>query len=122
MRLRALLILLALAWSNCSNAATPDKPFVVFGYYDVSCGKWAGERKTNPQFLDWYYVYFQGFATAHNAFSNDSIAGPLPDALSFGLYVDKYCNEKPLGNFLGAVFQLTDELATKAATTSPKKK
>jgi hypothetical protein len=95
-------------------ALAADKPFTMFGYATESCGKWvksadnAGQRAL---YISWVTGFVSGynFGNPHNQVN----LGRMPDNETLTLYIDNFCRENPLNNFVVAAPMLVQELREK---------
>ena len=99
------LLLAAIAATN-DGAAVPLK---IVGFDDMSCRAWSAS-KTDAEQRALYVSWVRGVLTGHN----DANQSQQVSAISSGTveqYVNRYCTEKPLGNFSDAAFRLSDQFS-----------
>jgi hypothetical protein len=86
----------------------------VLSFADTSCGAWTRSQRDRSM-RQIYLYWFRGFVSGYN-YGSETKQVPLnamPDQDTLSLYVDKYCREQPLRPFIGAAFQLVEELRVK---------
>jgi hypothetical protein len=90
---------------------------------NVSCGKYAAHRKSRDQILHQLYSQWaQGFITGWNIgvplsgedMGKQKLQVITPDEESIFLYLDNYCNKKPLGYIFEGVYDLIKELGAES--------
>ncbi|MEF8714454.1 MAG: hypothetical protein V5B39_12985 [Accumulibacter sp.] len=95
-----------LAALSAANAAVPLK---IVGFDDMSCRTWSASKDDTEQ-RALYVAWVRGVLTGHNyANQNQQVS-----AISSGTveqYVNRYCTEKPLGQFSDAALRLTDQFS-----------
>jgi hypothetical protein len=88
----------------------------VYGAGLVSCGQWQQYRTTGDKANSFQLeAYIDGFLSGYNLAS----AGPdflksKPAAVSFYIWIDNYCRDKPLDAITQAMLALRDELLARA--------
>ncbi len=93
-----------------SAGATPVK---LVGFDDMSCQAWTKSRD-DPDQRQLYVVWIRGLLSGHN-YANQR--NPV-SAISSGTieqYVNRYCIEKPLGDFGDAALRLSDQFSGRNA-------
>ncbi len=103
------LVLAAMSASH-AGAAVPIK---ILGFEEMSCRAWSvaqGDAEQRALYVAWV----RGVLTGHNyANPNQQVS-----AISSGTveqFVDRYCREKPLGQFSEAAFRLSDQFSGRNA-------
>lgn len=114
---RSLLILtvvVSIAICPSWSGAAEDDITHVLSFEDTSCGAWA--RSQSDKYRRQVYLYwFRGFVSGYN-FENriyQVTLNSMPDQDTLSLYVDKFCRENPLSQFVAAAFPLVRELRVK---------
>jgi len=108
---RLSLIVLVLSFAFAAPATAADKDGYSATQGNVSCGTWVKDRKEDG----WQYVaninWIVGYITAYNRQVPDvyQILGST-DMASVYLWMDKYCQENPLGTLPKGMQLLTNEL------------
>ena len=99
-------------------AEDEDLPIAIFSYSDTSCGAW-GKSATNKSLRAQYSSWFRGFVSGYNKGNpgNQVQLESMLEGEALFLYVDKYCEEKPLNPFVSAAFKLVEELRKPPAVT-----
>ena len=106
---RATLLLLL---SLFSTLATPDlfaAQVKIVGFDDMSCRAWV-KSKDDPDQRKIYLAWIRGALTGHN-YANQ---GQQVSAISSGTvenFIDRYCVEKPLGEFSDAALRMSDRFS-----------
>ena len=88
------------------DAAVPIK---IVGFEDMSCRAWSASKEDAEQ-RALYVAWVRGVLSGHN-YANQS---QQVSAISNGTveqYVQRYCTEKPLGQFSEAAFRLSDQFS-----------
>jgi len=104
-----ILIVLILSLTITMPAIAADKDGFVVAMGDITCEEWVSVRKKNS------YIYEEGwiagYMSAYNLLTPEviNILGNT-DMDSIYLWVDNYCQEKPLSSLFGAMRILTQEL------------
>lgn len=95
-----------------ANAA----PVKLLGFDDMSCQAWAKSKEDIDQ-RKLYVAWVRGLLSGHNyAHQNQQVS-----AISSGTieqYVNRYCTEKPLGEFSDAALRLSDQFSGRNAPIS----
>ncbi|HET7776188.1 MAG TPA: hypothetical protein VFK74_07470 [Azospira sp.] len=96
---------LAVCWSTAAGAA----PLKVLGFDDMSCQAWIQSRDDGEQ-RALYIAWMRGVLSGHN------YARPAQQvsAISSGTidnFVNRYCSEKPKGDFGEAILRLSDQFS-----------
>jgi hypothetical protein len=98
-------LLLALLLSTAAGAA----PVKIVGFDDMSCRAWVKSKDDGEQ-RKIYLAWIRGVLTGHN-YANQS--QPI-SAVSSGTvenFVDRYCVEKPQGDFGEAALRMSDKFS-----------
>ena len=116
----ALVCLLAFSAPGYSDDVNRD----FYGYGSLSCGIWHEIRqnwktKTNANAFGAAF-WISGYITAYNTMTPDTwdILGNT-DMDSVYLWIDKFCQENPLGHLASAMQDLTDELYPNRTVKAP---
>ena len=99
-------LLLAAMSTIQADAAVPIK---IVGFEDMSCRAWSASKEDAEQ-RALYVAWVRGVLSGHN-YANQS---QQVSAISNGTveqYVQRYCTEKPLGQFSEAAFRLSDQFS-----------
>ena len=102
--LPSLLLLFSLT-SSVSLAA----PLKIIGFDDMSCRAWV-KSKDDVEQRKTYLAWIRGVLTGHN-YANQ---GQQVSSISSGTvenFVDRYCVEKPLGEFSDAALRMSDKFS-----------
>jgi hypothetical protein len=95
-----------------SSIPSYSQGVAVHGFDDMSCGAWAKSAHQHEVVRAQYIYWIRGFVSGYNfgVPTKQVDLGQMPNNETVALYVDKYCREKPLNPFVGAVFDLVKEL------------
>ena len=99
------LLLAAIAASNVGAAV----PLKIVGFDDMSCRAWSASKADAEQ-RALYVSWVRGVLTGHN-YANQSQQVSAISSGTVEQYVNRYCTEKPLGNFSDAAFRLSDQFS-----------
>jgi hypothetical protein len=99
------LLLAAIAASNVGAAV----PLKIVGFDDMSCRAWSASKGDAEQ-RALYVSWVRGVLTGHN-YANQSQQVSAISSGTVEQYVNRYCTEKPLGNFSDAAFRLSDQFS-----------
>ena len=102
--LPSLLLLVSLT-SSLSFAA----PIKIIGFDDMSCRAWT-QSKTDAEQRKIYLAWVSGALSGHNY----ALQSQQVSAISMGTvenFVDRFCTEKPLGNFSDAALRMSDRFS-----------
>lgn len=106
MPLRCRLALLATLLASTAVLAAPIK---IVGFDDMSCRAWV-KSKDDVEQRRAYLAWIRGVLTGHNyANQNQQVS-----SISSGTvenFVDRYCAEKPLGEFSDAALRMSDRFS-----------
>ena len=103
-------VLLASLLAVGTSSAAPLK---ILGFDDISCRAWAKSRDDAEQ-RGAYLAWIRGVLTGHN-YANQS---QQVSAISSGTvenFVDRYCSEKPGGDFGDAALRMSDRFSGRNA-------
>ena len=106
---RKTFVLLALPLALLGQAPALAAPLKVLGFDDMSCQAW-GQSRNDPDQRGLYLAWMRGVLTGHN------YARPAQQvsAISSGTvenFVNRYCSEKPKGDFGEAILRLSDQFS-----------
>ena len=88
----------------------------MLGFDDMSCKAWV-QSKDDAELRKQYVAWGRGFLTGHN-YANQGHQVSVVSAGTVELYIERYCNEKPLGQFSDAVLRMSDQYAGRDAPIS----
>jgi proline dehydrogenase len=102
-------LVLLFGLSSLVNAA----PVKLLGFDDMSCQAWAKSKADTDQ-RQLYVAWVRGLLSGHNyAHQSQQVS-----AISSGTveqYINRYCTEKPLGEFSDAALRLSDQFSGRNA-------
>ncbi|MBS1227090.1 MAG: hypothetical protein H6R17_367 [Proteobacteria bacterium] len=101
---RTLLLLAALIATGATAA-----PVKIVGFDDMSCRAWVKSKDDGEQ-RKIYLAWIRGVLTGHN-YANQ---GQQVSSISSGTvenFIDRYCVEKPLGEFSDAALRMSDKFS-----------
>lgn len=101
--LRRMLPLVCAALLTSSAVAAPVK---IVGFDDMSCRAWTaskGDAEVRKQYIAW----IRGVLTGHN-YARQSQQVSVVSSGTIENHVDRYCREKPLGDFADAALRMSD--------------
>ena len=101
---RTLLLLAALIATGATAA-----PVKIVGFDDMSCRAWVKSKDDGEQ-RKIYLAWIRGVLTGHN-YANQ---GQQVSSMSSGTvenFIDRYCVEKPLGEFSDAALRMSDKFS-----------
>ncbi len=104
-RLGALLLLGALP-PAALHAAVPLK---IVGFDDMSCRAWSASKDDADQRAQ-YVAWVRGVLTGHN-YANPSQQVSAISAGTVEQFVNRYCSERPQGQFSDAAFRMSDQFS-----------
>ena len=84
-------------------------PVKILGFDDMSCRAWV-KSKDDGELRTSYLAWIRGVLTGHN-YANQ---GQQVSSMSSGTvenFVDRYCVEKPLGEFSDAALRMSDKFS-----------
>lgn len=97
---------LLLAATMLSAGAADAAPLNMLGFDDMSCNAWK-QSKDDAEQRRTYVAWIRGLLTGHNY----ARQGQQVSAVSAGTvenFVDRYCSEKPSGEFSDAALRMSD--------------
>ncbi len=108
---RLSLIVLVLSFAITTPVTAADKDELYSAQGNVSCGDWVKDRKKDGWVNITNINWIVGYITAYNSQMPDvyNILGST-DMESVYLWMDKYCQENPLGKLSYGMELLTHEL------------
>ena len=93
----------------------------VIGTGGISCGKIVADIKDNQSIANFYYSWAQGFLSGLNFNYGEADGSDLSDHAGQKLWLENYCNENPLHNYLMANMELWTTLrAMQGLTPDPR--
>ena len=102
-----------------ASAQAQTKPSAAMGIGTSTCAQFADLYRLDPSFEDTYFSWAQGFLSGWNS---AQIAAKEPywdlaslDTKAQEAYLRSYCDQPPLGNFFGAVMNLTTQFKRNSA-------
>ena len=98
-------LLLAVLVATCVVAA----PVKTVGFDDMSCRAWVKSKEDAEQRKN-YVAWIRGVLTGHN-YANQSQQVSAVSSGTVENYVDRYCAEKPLGEFSDAALRMSDKFS-----------
>lgn len=81
-------------------------PLKIVGFDDMSCGAWV-QSKDDAETRTSYLAWIRGVLTGHN-YANQSQQVSAVSSGTVQNFVDRYCVEKPLGDFGTAALRMAD--------------
>lgn len=108
-KLLPLVLLLAVFASATAGAA----PLKLLGFDDMSCQVWL-KSKDDAEQRKQYVAWVRGFLSGHN-YANQSQQISVVSSGTVELYVDRFCSEKPLGQFPDAALRMSDQYSGRNA-------
>lgn len=105
----AALLLAALSASDASAAV----PIKILGFDDMSCRAWSASKDDAEQ-RALYVAWVRGVLTGHN-YANQSQQVSTISSGTVEQHVQRYCTEKPLGQFSDAALRLSDQFSGRNA-------
>ena len=99
------------------SAFGEDRGIMMFEFSESSCGVWA-KSASNVEQRQLYLFWIRGFISGYNAGvyqsgKKSAQVNRMPDNDTVALYVDKFCRDNPLDQFIKAAFLLRDDLRNK---------
>lgn len=88
------------------DAAVPLK---IVGFDDMSCHAWSASKNDAEQRAQ-YVAWVRGVLTGHN-YANQSQQVSAISAGTVEQFVNRYCSEKPQGQFSDAAFRMSDQFS-----------
>ena len=96
------------------TAAVGAVPVKVVGFDDMSCRAWI-ESKADAEQRKEYLAWIRGVLTGHN-YANQSQQVAAVSGGTVENFVNRYCAEKPLGDFGDAALRMSDTFSGRNAT------
>ena len=96
-------VFLLAALPACAVSAAPVK---TLGFDDMSCRAWI-RSKEDAELRKTYITWIRGVLTGHN-YANQRQQVTVISSGTVENFVDRYCAEKPLGEFSDAALRLSD--------------
>lgn len=106
----ALALVLSLAVLSSASAGAPLK---LLGFDDMSCQIWL-KSKDDAEQRKAYVAWVRGFLSGHN-YANPGQQIAVVSSGTVELYVQRYCSEKPLGQFSDAAQRMSDQYSGRNA-------
>lgn len=91
-----------------SNGASA-LPLKMLGFDDMSCRTWVKSKEDAEQ-RKIYVAWIRGVLTGHN-YANQRQQVSVISSGTVENYIDRYCAEKPLGEFSDAALRLSDSFS-----------
>ena len=105
-----LAILLAAAVAPARVSAAPVK---IVGFDDMSCSAWTKSRD-DAELRGNYLAWARGVLTGHN-YANQSQQVSAVSTGTVENFIDRYCAEKPQGEFSDAALRMADKFSGRNA-------
>lgn len=105
MTLLSKLFLFAVVFATSAGAA----PVKIVGFEDMSCRVWVKSRDDAEQ-RKAYLAWIRGVLTGHN-YANQSQQVSAMSSGTVENFIDRYCVEKPLGEFSDAALRMSDKFS-----------
>lgn len=106
---RSKILLPVIIAASLAAGAAAAAPVKILGFDDMSCQAWSRSKDDKDQ-RGLYLAWIRGALTGHN-YANQ---GQQVSAISSGtveMFVNRYCAEKPTGQFDDAAFRLSDQFS-----------
>lgn len=103
---RTMLLLLLATLTATGAIAAPVK---TVGFDDMSCRAWVKSKDDGEQ-RKIYLAWIRGVLTGHN-YANQSQQVSSMSSGTVENFVDRYCVEKPLGEFSDAALRMSDKFS-----------
>jgi len=100
-------IFLSLAVLSAASAGAA--PIKMVGFDDMSCQAWIKSKDDADQ-RKLYVVWIRGLLTGHN-YANQSQQVSVISSGTVEVHVDRYCAEKPQGQFSDAALRMSDQFS-----------
>ena len=110
---KTILLLLLAALTATGAIAAPVK---TVGFDDMSCRAWVKSKDDGEQ-RKIYLAWIRGVLTGHN-YANPSQQVSSMSSGTVENFVDRYCAEKPLGEFSDAALRMSDKFSGRNAPIS----
>ena len=108
LRRKYLLLLVVLLSANVGAA-----PLKILGFDDMSCQAWL-KSKADAEQRKQYVAWVRGFLSGHN-YASQSQQVSVVSSGTVELYVDRFCSEKPLGQFSDTALRMSDQYSGRNA-------
>ena len=105
-------VLASLIATGMASAA----PLKILGFDDMSCRAWIKSRDDAEQ-RGAYLAWIRGVLTGHN-YANQNQQVSAMSSATVETFVDRYCSEKPGGDFGEAALRMSDRFSGRNATIS----
>lgn len=110
MSMRVRKLFRSLLWTTLIVAATASAaPLKVLGFDDMSCQAWIKSRTDGEQ-RGAYLAWIRGVLTGHN-YANPSQQVSVMSSATVENFIDRYCSEKPGGDFGEAALRMSDRFS-----------
>lgn len=103
------LLLSVLLWAALPAVGAYGAPLKLVGFDDMSCRAWA-QSKDDAEQRALYVAWIRGVLTGHN-YANQSQQVAAVSSGTVAQYVDRYCADKPAGQFSDAALRLSDQFS-----------
>ncbi len=90
-------------------ASVNAAPVKIVGFDDMSCRAWVKSKEDAEQRRN-YLAWIRGALTGHN-YANQSQQVSAMSSGTVENFVDRYCVEKPLGEFSDAALRMSDKFS-----------
>lgn len=107
---------LALLLAALASPGAGAAPLKVLGFDDMSCQAWlksSGDAEQRKEYVAWV----RGFLSGHN-YANQGQQISVVSSATVELYVQRFCSEKPLGQFSDAALRMSDQYSGRNAPIS----
>jgi hypothetical protein len=111
--LRKTLLAVALLLVVLAPASAGAAPLKVLGFEDMSCQAWL-KSKDDVEQRKAYVAWVRGFLSGHN-YANQGQQISVVSSATVELYVQRFCSEKPLGQFTDAALRMSDQYSGRNA-------
>lgn len=113
---RKSLLPLALLLAVLASPGAGAAPLKILGFDDMSCQAWlksSGDAEQRKEYVAWV----RGFLSGHN-YANQGQQISVVSSGTVELYVQRFCSEKPLGQFSDAALRMSDQYSGRNAPIS----
>lgn len=112
--LRSVALLAALLAVLSAGGSAAAAPLKLLGFDDMSCRAWLGS-KDDPELRRAQLAWVRGVLSGHNyALQNQQVS--VVSAGTVENYVERYCKQKPQGQFSDAALRMSDEFSGRNAS------
>ena len=111
--LQKTLLAVALLLVALAPAIAEAAPLKVLGFEDMSCQAWL-KSKDDAEQRKAYVAWVRGFLSGHN-YANQSQQISVVSSATVEQYVQRFCSEKPLGQFTDAALRMSDQYSGRNA-------